>query len=358
MDVFGGFGTQRTIVSLTLLAAIVVAGWQPMPWASAAGTAGPCDRFAAPRGSDGAPGSFSNPYGTPQKLAGSLQPGQTGCFRGGTYRFSEVVVTKPNITLRPYLSKRVRLRGAIKVKPSGHDSTIRGMTLDGGGGDRPISPKIYAHRTVLRGNEITNGHTSTCVHVSRFYSDPVPRGVVIKRNRIHNCGELPSNNKNHGIYIAEARGTIVRDNWIYDNADRGIQLYHDADGSQVIGNVIVGNGDGMVINGSGSKVSERNVITGNVIARSYRGYNVYSGDGGPVGRGNVLRDNCVWAIGGAESPYDEMGGVMTPARNFTASANLIANPQFVDAAKDNYGLQDSSRCRAKHAGTTPPPGPG
>ena len=75
--------------------------------------------------------------------------------------------------------------------------------------------------------------------------------MVIRRNRIHDCGELPSTNKNHGIYVSEAKRTMIRDNWIYDNADRGIQLYHDADRSRVIGNVIYHNGDGIVINGEG-----------------------------------------------------------------------------------------------------------
>jgi parallel beta-helix repeat protein len=354
--VFGKFLTQTTIVLLTVLAVAVVAGWPSVP-ASSAAESGRCDRFAAPWGSDRGSGTRSHPYRTPGKLARSLGPGQTGCLRGGTYRFSQLVLTRPRITLRPYTSKRVKLRGAIKVKPSARGSAILGMTLSGRGGESSIGPKIYADRVVLRGNVITNGHTSTCVHVSRFYSDPAPRGVVIKRNLIHDCGELPSNNKNHGIYIAEAHGTIVRDNWIYDNADRGIQLYPDADGSKVVGNVIAGNGDGMVINGSGSAVTDQNTITGNVIAGSYRGYNVYSGDSGPVGRGNMLRDNCVWA-GNAESPYDEMGGVMTPARNYTARANLIAPPRFVNSANDNYRLHAGSECRAKYTGTMATPGGG
>ena len=321
-----------------------------------AGSGGPasCDRFAALSGSDGGSGSRSHPFRTPQKLARSLGFGQTGCFRGGIYRFSETEITKPRITLRPYASERVTLRGAIKVKPSGHHSTIRGMKLNGSG---EIGPRIYASGVVLRGNEITNDHTEICVQIARWYSDPPPRGVVIMRNRIHDCGELPSTNKDHGIYLAEARGTIVQDNWIYDNADRGIQLYHDADGSRISGNVIVRNGDGMVVNGSGSTVSERNVIQGNVIAGSYRGYNVYSGDSGPEGDGNFLRDNCVWA-GNAESPYDEMGGVMTPARNYTASRNLVAIPLFVDAANDNYRLQGASRCLAKYTGTMSKPAGG
>jgi parallel beta-helix repeat protein len=309
-----------------------------------------CDRFAAPSGSDGGSGTLSNPYGTPKKLASSLAPGQTGCFRAGTYRFSETDVTKANITLTPYRSEAVTLRGSIKVKPSGHDSTIRGMKLDGRGGSSPIGPRIYADGVVLRDNRITNGHTSICVQISRYYSDPAPRGVVIKRNRIHDCGELPSTNKDHGIYVSEARNTVIRDNWIYDNADRGIQLYHDADRSKVIGNVIFHNGDGMVINGAGSTTSENNVIRGNIIAKSYRGYNVYSGSTGPVAHNNVLRKNCVWA-GRPGSPYHEHGGVMSPARNYKARRNVVAKPHFVHAKGGNLRLQGGGRCVARYRGT-------
>jgi hypothetical protein len=352
--VFAKFVTQTTIVSLTLLVAVVVAGWPSARQTSAAGSEARCDRFAAPGGSDRNPGTRSLPYRTPQKLASSLGDGRTGCLRGGTYRFSELVLTRPRITLRPYSSNLVRLRGAIKLKPTARGSTIRGMTLNGRVGESSIGPKIYADHVILRGNVITNWHTSTCVHVSRFYDRPAPRGVVIKRNLIHHCGELPSTNKNHGIYVSEAKDTVIRDNWIYDNADRGIQLYPNADDSKVVGNVIAGNGDGMVISGSGSNVADRNAITGNIIAGSYRGYNVYSGDSGPVGRGNLVRDNCVWARN-AESPYDEMGGVMTPARNYAASGNLIAPPRFVNPANDNFRIHAGSQCRAQYMGTMATP---
>ena len=301
-------------------------------------------------GSDGDSGSLSNPYRTPERLIDSLAPGQTGCFRAGTYGFSEMAVNEANITLTPYGSEAVTLRGSIKVRPSGHDSTIEGFVLDGRGGESPIGPKIYADGFELRDNEITNGHTSICVHIGSYYSDPAPRGVVIERNRIHDCGELPSTNKDHGIYVSEARDTVIRDNWIYDNADRGIQLYPDAQRTKVVGNVIFHNGDGIVVNGSGSSISENNVIEGNIIAGSYRGYNVYSGNTGPVGHGNVVRENCVWA-GLAKSPYDDLGGVMTPARNYTASRNLVANPGFVDPAAEAFSLQAGDACRAKYTGT-------
>jgi nitrous oxidase accessory protein NosD len=305
-----------------------------------------CDRFAAPGGSDRGSGSRSNPYRTPQRLIDSLRSGQTGCFRAGTYRFSEIYLDQARITLAPFRSERVKLKGGIKVKPSGHHSTIRGMKLNGNG---EIGPRIYANRVVLRDNEITNGHTEICVQISRWYSGPRPKRVVIKRNRIHGCGELPSTNMDHGIYVSEARKTVIRDNWIYDNADRGVQLYHDADRSKVIGNVLFHNGDGIVINGAGSSVSQKNVIKGNVIAKSYRGYNVYSGDTGPVGRHNILRKNCVWAS--KRSRYREHGGVMRPARNYRARRNVVARPRFARAKAGNLRLRGGGRCVRRYKGT-------
>jgi parallel beta-helix repeat protein len=337
----------RLLVAPVLVAlSLLIIGTAGSPGAANSG----CDRFAALDGSDWNSGSISRPYRTPEKLASSLAPGQTGCFRAGTYRFSQLSVSKANITLAPYGSAAVTLRGSIKVRPSGSGSTIRGFRLDGRGGASPIGPRIYANRVALRGNEITNGHTSICVQISRYYSDPPPRDVVIARNRIHDCGELPSTNKDHGIYVSEARHTVIRNNWIYDNADRGIQLYPDADRSKVVGNVIFHNGDGMVINGAGSSTSEDNIVAGNIIAKSYRGYNVYSGGTGPVGRNNVVRRNCVWASHPG-SPYHEHGGVMRPARNYRAKRNIVARPHVAQAKGENVRLRRGGRCLARYRGT-------
>ena len=70
----------------------------------------------------------------------------------------------------------------------------------------------------------------------------MPRNVLITGNRIHDCGRLPATNHDHGIYISNAVGTVVRSNWIYSNADRGVQLYPNADDSIVTRNVISATG--------------------------------------------------------------------------------------------------------------------
>ena len=57
------------------------------------------------------------------------------------------------------------------------------------------------------------------------------RGDHIERNRIHDCGVLPAENHHHGIYIEASDDARVIDNWIYDNADRGVQMFPDSQGS-------------------------------------------------------------------------------------------------------------------------------
>jgi hypothetical protein len=302
-----------------------------------------CERYAATHGSDAAPGTRARPFRTPQRLANALHPGQTGCFRGGAYTFSLLELATPGVTLAPYQDEAVMLQGQIKVLPGGARSTIEGMRLDGQGGTNNIGPRIYADGVVLRDNEITNDHTGICVLITNYYSGPAPHGVVIERNRIHDCGVLPPTNHDHGIYVAHALRTVIRDNWIYDNADRGVQLYPDAQRTRVVGNVIDSNGEGIVFSGAGSEVSSNNIVEGNIISNSKVRWNAYSGAPGPTAKGNVLRHNCVWA--GESSPeYSSNGGVETPSRNFTANANAVVDPHYAEPAAGDYTLSPQSPC--------------
>jgi hypothetical protein len=303
-------------------------------------------------GSDAGVGTLAEPYATPQTLLNSLAPGQTGCLRAGTYTFSQTDFIIPDVTLMPYDGETVTLKGSIKVKPAGHHSTIQGLKLNGAGGTSNIGPRIYADGTVLRDNEITNDHTSICVQVSSWYDDPAPEGVVIERNRIHDCGELPSTNKDHGVYLSEARDVIVRDNWIYDNVDRGIQQYPAVDGAQITGNVIFNNGQGINYSGGSNQIVE-----GNIIANSNLRWNVYAGSTGTPDEG-VLRNNCVYAT---KSGYTTNGGIESSSV-FSELDNLVAAPNFSNPAGGDFDVDAGDACLAKYTGTmslpaSPPPPP-
>jgi hypothetical protein len=301
-----------------------------------------CDLYASTRGSDSAPGSRARPFRTAERLVNSLHRGQTGCFRGGIYPFSLLLLKTPEVTLAPFGHEAVALRGEIKVLPDGAGSTIEGLELDGRGVAN-IGPRIYANNVVLRDNDITNQHTGICILISQFYSHPLPNGVVIEGNRIHDCGREPSTNHDHGIYVDRARGTVIRDNWIYDNTDRGIQLYPDAQSTRIVGNVIDGNGDGIAFGGVGTLTSNNNIVVDNVISDSTLGWNVYSGRTGPRATGNVLRDNCLWA-GESGAAFKSDGGIQDPSRNFTATGNVVADPSYSDPGDDDLTLSPESHC--------------
>jgi hypothetical protein len=340
-----------------VLAALALFATAAVPGATgSAAAATDCDRFASPAGSNDGSGSLGSPFATANRLLGSLGQGDVGCFRAGTYEFSELRIDTAAIKLAPYGNERVTLRGAIKIPPGGARTVIEGLRLVGTGGASPIGPRLYADGVVLRDNEITNNHTSICIMVGQFYSQPAPRGIVIERNLIHDCGRLPATNFDHGIYLSEARNTVVRDNWIYGNADRGIQQYPATHGSVITGNVIVGNGQGVNFGGSESgSCSNDNTVSGNVIAHSKVRWNAYSGAEGPTCVRNELRDNCLFASNN-EDYYNANGGIEPQSRSFDTAANLVARPAFAGPANNDYRLAVGSTCLAKYQGTLSSPG--
>ena len=124
---------------------------------------------------------------------------------------------------------------------------------------------------VFRDNDVTNRHTTICFLLGSIEWGRA-RGTVIEHNRIHNCGEMPPSNHHHGIYVEASDRARITGNWIYDNADRGVQLFPDAQNTYVAGNVIDGNGQGVVF----SRKSSNNVVENNVLSNPLVRYNIES----------------------------------------------------------------------------------
>ena len=123
----------------------------------------------------------------------------------------------------------------------------------------------------------------------------------------------------------------------------------------MIGNVIDGNGTGVVFSGEGGAASNDNVVAGNVITNSRLRPNVESWWGGPeVGRGNVLRDNCV--SGGPRDDGD--GGINTADGGFRSRGNRAADPAFVNRAGKDFRLAPDSPCVSLYGGAGTVPGVG
>ena len=294
-----------------------------------------CDRFASPG------------RGAVQRLVDSLRPGQVGCLRDGTYRGSVTIrrAGRPGrpITLRPQPGAQARLVGALTVTRRAADVVVRGLYFDGRNRDDDPSPIVNGRRIVFVDNDVTNRHTAICFALGnpRF---GVARDVTIQRNRIHDCGRLPATNLDQGVYGAVARGTRIVGNWIYENADQGVQLYPNARGTLVAGNVIDGNGEGIIFGGAERVAARDNLVRGNVISNSRIRNNVEWHFDGPVGQGNVLSRNC---IGGGVRDEGN-GGILEPQIGFTAVDNVVAQPSF--RALGDYRLTPDSSCTRVFAG--------
>lgn len=309
-----------------------------------------CDRVAAPSGSDSNPGTLEQPFLTAQRMLNSLAQGQTGCLRAGTYsQNQEIKLSVPSLTLTSFPGERATLKGRLWVADAAPGSVVADLNLDGRNDRGLPSPTINGDHVTLRGNDITNHHTEICVSIGSAHTWGRAQSTLIEDNRIHDCGRMPATNFDHGIYVNSADDTVIRSNWIYDNADRGIQIYPDAQRTLITGNVIDGNGQGVIFGGSEETASSNSIVEHNVITNSRIRDNVESSWGGPIGTGNIARDNCVG--GGA---YDEGdGGILqgnASTLGFVARDNLIEVPPFANEAADDFTIPASHPCAALISG--------
>jgi hypothetical protein len=326
------------LLPVGLLAAVAVATQQ--------GAA--CAEVAAPDGSDSAAGTVGEPFLTAQRLVDSLGPGETGCLRAGRYE-GGFEVKQPGtagepITITSYPGERATVAGRLWVKDSADFITVSSLDLDGRNARNLPSPAINGDDVGFVDNDVTNANTTICFSLGATIYGRAER-TLIERNRIHRCGELPPTNLDHGIYVEHATDARIVDNVIVDNADRGVQLYPDAQDTYVARNVIDGNGEGVLIGGGaeelGPQASSGNVVEQNLITNSRQRYNVESHwDGGLLGVGNVVRRNCIY--GGARH-FDRHG--LAPDRGFSSSGNVLADPLYEDRAAGDYRVRPDSPCR-------------
>jgi len=314
-----------------------------------------CDRYAAPDSRPRGSGTRRDPYRSVQDLADRLAPGQRGCLRAGVYR-EDITLRKggtpgSRIRLTSAPGERATLKGIIAIADSANDVEISSLRLEGTAtGDTP-SLQINGDRVVLRANSITNGYTGTCVILGgAFPRYGLAVDAVVTRNRIYECGRLPRTNHDHGMYVEGTRGARIVDNLIYANADYGIHLYPDADGSYIAHNVIEGNGGGIVVAGEtggeypGSFASDDNLIEENVISGNVVKAGLETNWGDVRGRANTARRNCLGPAPGG--PFDLDAGL-------SLEGNIEAEPTYVNREAGDFRPRAGDTCRRIGAGPRP-----
>lgn len=322
------------------------------PAAASADTAnGVCDVVASPSGNDAAAGTADQPLRTAVALVDQLADGETGCFRTGTFNFDELQIDSARAVITSFPGETATLRGQLRVEREASGTIVENLNLNGINRVDGFSPLVYADDVIIRNNDISNERTTNCVHLARYYDAPAPDGVLIEGNRIHDCGGHDPNH-DHGIYIAESTDLTIRNNEIFDNADRGIQLWPDAHYTKIYGNVIDGNGQGVAFGGYKGLSVSHTVVENNIISNSNVRWNVESHwDQADPGVDNVVRNNCIY---GAKGWYGENGSGIGEQVGFSANNNITQPPQFVNAANNEFTLAASSPCAGILDGSNAP----
>ena len=338
-------GVRLSALALCAAGAALAAG-HGLGWPGSATGESPCDLVAAPTGSDAATGTPSEPLRTAQRLAGRLQPGQRGCLRGGTYR-EDLRIDTPRITVTASPGERPTVRGRMWIAAGADGATISNLRIDARNERMLPSPTVNAARVTLQSNDITSHRTGiTCVLLG---SNPWGHAdhARIVGNRIHDCGDGPQpRGHGHGLYAAETSGAEIIGNVIYDNANRGIQLYPNAQRTLIRGNVLDANGENVIFSGDGETSSSDNLVVNNVITNSRVRWNVeHYWAGGAAGTGNVVRSNCI--AGGVKAARDPGGLLRRRVGWHLAGGNLLRVPGYLARARGDFRLRPGSPCRGK-----------
>jgi parallel beta-helix repeat protein len=342
--------TRRQFLSPRLIAASAVSilaglGFVFATEVTTSSASSTCTYYASPGGSDGNNGSSSAPFATVQKLADSLSAGQTGCLTSGRF-VGDVSLRHGGRSGSPITftsadtSHPATVVGRIATFPGGDWITFTQLYLDGVNSGKLPSPTVGSDHVTFQNVDVTNDHTSICFDIIDS-NWGTAHYTTIDSSKVHDCGVLPAQNGDHGIYVS-AYNTRITNNYIYDNADRGVQL-RGAQSTVVQNNVIDGNGEGVIF---GDLTTNNNDVSNNIVANSHVRWNAESFWGsGPVGSGNSFHDNCTWGSN-SNSYYNGNGGVDSP-QGFSASSNAAGKPAYANASHGDYRLQSGSPCAGK-----------
>jgi parallel beta-helix repeat protein len=329
----------HTFVSFLVAAAIATMSSAPVAHAAPS-----CTRYASTSGRDSSPGTATAPFRTVQKLVRSLAAGQTGCLLGGTYVENVLFrsggsseTARKTLTTAPG-SPRATIKGIVELAASGGNYvTLDNLRIDGANATQAVLVQLLADHGRLTNSEVDCAGQKR-IGVTIGFSRRVT-GVEVDHNRIHGCG-IPGATFEHGIYNDFSDRALIHDNYVYDNAGYGLQLWTSALNGKIYNNTFDGNGRGnMIIAGDHSQTdtpSSNNDIYGNVFSNPVSGMNVLIFWGGypgwPAGSGNVVRDNVYW------NGYLDRGSAYGSRSGVTYKDNVNADPAYLDRDAKNFSI--------------------
>lgn len=265
----------------------------------------PCDVVAAPAANEEA---STVAIDVALERAG---PGDVVCLAGGDYpslvRPAQSGDAGSPVTITATADTDVTLTGGLLITGDVQHVTIRGLTINR---DGEPTVRIFGDSVIFEDNDVTG--TGTCLYVG----DPlqgVAANVVMRRNHIHDCGELEPPGENAGISLGATQTAIISDNLVERVGRRGIVMYPDADNTVVEFNTLIDVGIPLDVGGtSENELSSGTSVRNNVLLGSIGlAMRVTYENGVPAeGRNNVFMDNCVWPESAGIDPSITVSGTI------------------------------------------------
>lgn len=302
-----------------------------------------CSLYVSPSGSDANSGTVYAPWLTAQRALDAVLPGQTICFRAGTYPMSSAgrysqTLNRSGTSSRPiiitnYPGEVAILHGSTRASGAyanflGTPESAPGLIFEGPtgpGSNLDLIDVMNTHDVTFDHVEIRSGNYHAGFYQYRGYN------IKLLNSYVHDNG-VPSSNLDQGIYWDETArgGNLIANCVIEHNAAQGIALYAGSSSfepSQVTieDNTIVDNGHyGIAVYGT------RNIIVNNILANNGARFNSQQ-LGIEHGSDHFIDSNILWSsTASQQGMYNPVGQRVTHS--------IIQNPLFADPAKHNYHL--------------------
>ena len=299
-----------------------------------------CEVYVSPSGSDSSAGTLSAPWRTVQHAFDYAQPGDTVCFRGGTYAMTTTTgynqalyrsgTPTSRITFMNYPGEVAIIAGSTKVQADyvtfqGAPVAKPGLIFDGPGArNMDLVDIMYSHDVTFDHVEIRHGAYHAGLYQYGGYNNKVIGSYI------HDNGRPGFINTDQGIYwdATTGGGNLIANNVVEHNISSGVQLYPSPSQVTVEQNTIVNNGNyGMELFGTG------NAIVNNIFSNNGNSARNPQMNIDPPAKSLVIDSNIYWHTTTSQQGYSD------PCSCHASTHSLVKDPAFVDVSSHNYHLK-------------------